>query len=179
MTQLLSAAFDYTVAEATRLKSASGRARGAVILLVDEAELEQRVVERYLHAHGPAQLEDLVWWTGMTKTAIRRGIAALGEDIVEWMKENVHPLDIVFRLAEDHGIVLLNGSGFAAPDWSVRISFARGMSSSSMSDLRIDLGWKKSPCARSCGASSKPCLLPSIPSLALAKSRPIFSRIKG
>ena len=40
------------------------------------------------------------------------------------MKANVHPLDIVFRLAEDHGIVLLNGSGFAAPDWSVRISFA-------------------------------------------------------
>jgi len=48
----------------------------------------------------------------------------LGDDIVKWMKENVHPLDIVFRLAEDHGIVLLNGSGFAAPDWSVRISFA-------------------------------------------------------
>lgn len=48
----------------------------------------------------------------------------LDEDIVTWMKENVHPLDIVFRLAEDHGIVLLNGSGFAAPDWSVRISFA-------------------------------------------------------
>jgi aspartate 4-decarboxylase len=48
----------------------------------------------------------------------------LGEDVVQWMKENVHPLDIVFRLAEDHGIVLLNGSGFEAPDWSVRISFA-------------------------------------------------------
>ncbi len=48
----------------------------------------------------------------------------LGEEVVEWMKTNVHPLDIVFRLAEDHGIVLLNGSGFAAPDWSVRISFA-------------------------------------------------------
>ena len=48
----------------------------------------------------------------------------LGEEFVKWMKANVHPLDIVFRLAEDHGIVLLNGSGFAAPDWSVRISFA-------------------------------------------------------
>ena len=48
----------------------------------------------------------------------------LGEDVVKWMKANVHPLDIVFRLAEDHGIVLLNGSGFAAPDWSVCISFA-------------------------------------------------------
>src|SRR3954470_3636619 len=48
----------------------------------------------------------------------------LGDDVVKWMKANVHPLDIVFRLAEDHGIVLLNGSGLAAPDWSVRISFA-------------------------------------------------------
>jgi AAA+ superfamily predicted ATPase len=38
MTQLLSAAFDHTVAEATKLKSASGKARGAVILLVDEAD---------------------------------------------------------------------------------------------------------------------------------------------
>lgn len=37
MTQLLSAAFDYTVAEASRLKG-SGPARGAVILLVDEAD---------------------------------------------------------------------------------------------------------------------------------------------
>ncbi len=48
----------------------------------------------------------------------------LGEEVVEWMKKNVHPLDMVFRLAEDHGIVLLNGSGFAAPNWSCRVSFA-------------------------------------------------------
>jgi len=48
----------------------------------------------------------------------------LGDDVAEWIKANIHPLDIVFRLAEDHGIVLLNGSGFAALDWSVRISFA-------------------------------------------------------
>ncbi len=48
----------------------------------------------------------------------------VGEEVVAWMKKNVHPLDIVFRLAEDHGIVLLNGGGFEAPDWSVRVSFA-------------------------------------------------------
>jgi len=30
----------------------------------------------------------------------------------------------VFRLAREHGIVLLNGGGFHAPDWSVRVSFA-------------------------------------------------------
>jgi AAA+ superfamily predicted ATPase len=38
MTQLLSSAFEYTVAEASKLKSTSGKARGAVILLVDEAD---------------------------------------------------------------------------------------------------------------------------------------------
>jgi aspartate 4-decarboxylase len=48
----------------------------------------------------------------------------VGEDVVAWIKKNVHPLDIVFRLAEEHGIVLLNGSGFDAPGWSARISFA-------------------------------------------------------
>jgi len=46
------------------------------------------------------------------------------EELVTWVKANIHPLDIVFRLAEDHGIVLLNGGGFEAPDWSARISFA-------------------------------------------------------
>jgi aspartate 4-decarboxylase len=48
----------------------------------------------------------------------------LGEDVARFIKQNVHPLDIVFRLARDHGIVLLNGGGFHAPDWSVRVSFA-------------------------------------------------------
>ena len=38
MTQLLSAAFEYTFGQAAKLKSKSGRARGAVILLVDEAD---------------------------------------------------------------------------------------------------------------------------------------------
>ena len=38
MTQLISAAFDYTIEEAKKLKSSDGRARGAVILLIDEAD---------------------------------------------------------------------------------------------------------------------------------------------
>ena len=47
-----------------------------------------------------------------------------GEEMVEWLKKNIHPLDLVYRLAEDHSIVLLNGGGFDAPNWSVRVSFA-------------------------------------------------------
>jgi SpoVK/Ycf46/Vps4 family AAA+-type ATPase len=38
MTQLLSAAFDVTVEEAAKLRCSAGRSRGAVILLVDEAD---------------------------------------------------------------------------------------------------------------------------------------------
>lgn len=38
MTQLLSAAFDYTVDQASRLKGSSSKSRGGVILLVDEAD---------------------------------------------------------------------------------------------------------------------------------------------
>lgn len=38
MTRLLSAAFDHTIEAAERLRSARGKARGAVILLVDEAD---------------------------------------------------------------------------------------------------------------------------------------------
>ena len=29
----------------------------------------------------------------------------LGEDVAQFVQQNVHPLDIVFRLARDHGIV--------------------------------------------------------------------------
>jgi aspartate 4-decarboxylase len=48
----------------------------------------------------------------------------IGADAVEYLQKNVHPLDLVFRLAESHGIVALNGSGFEAPDWSLRVSLA-------------------------------------------------------
>jgi aspartate 4-decarboxylase len=48
----------------------------------------------------------------------------IGEEAVQYLKKNVHPLDLAFRLAEDHGIVLLNGGGFDAPDWSLRVSLA-------------------------------------------------------
>src|SRR5258705_2610442 len=48
----------------------------------------------------------------------------VGDDAVEYLKKNIHPLDLAFRLAEAYGIVLLNGGGFEAPNWSLRISLA-------------------------------------------------------
>jgi aspartate 4-decarboxylase len=48
----------------------------------------------------------------------------VGQEVVNWVKRRVLPLDFVFKLAEDYGIVALNGGGFQAPDWSCRVSFA-------------------------------------------------------
>jgi aspartate 4-decarboxylase len=48
----------------------------------------------------------------------------IGDAAVEHLKKHVHPLDLAFRLAEAHGIVLLNGGGFDAPEWSLRVSLA-------------------------------------------------------
>ncbi|NDV67438.1 aspartate 4-decarboxylase [Dysgonomonas sp. 25] len=47
-----------------------------------------------------------------------------GEEFMDFLKKNFEPVDMVFRLAEKSSIVLLNGSGFAAPEWSVRVSLA-------------------------------------------------------
>lgn len=47
-----------------------------------------------------------------------------GVEFCEWLKTNYEPLDIVLRLASETSVVLLNGSGFAGPDWSIRASLA-------------------------------------------------------
>jgi aspartate 4-decarboxylase len=47
-----------------------------------------------------------------------------GPAFVEFLKKNYHPFDVLFALAEKFATVLLNGSGFAGPDWSVRVSLA-------------------------------------------------------
>jgi len=57
---------------------------------------------------------DLMKWAELT----------YGKDFMKFLVDNYHPLQIVFALATFHSIVLLNGSGFGAPDWSVRVSLA-------------------------------------------------------
>jgi aspartate 4-decarboxylase len=47
-----------------------------------------------------------------------------GDAFVAWLKEHYEPVDILFRLAEQSSIVLLNGGGFRGPEWSVRVSLA-------------------------------------------------------
>lgn len=105
----------------------------SVAELMDSAKLYQKACMEIVHRRALATLEGL----GLTVTPnpmydayyglidfefwARKNI---GEEAVEYLKKHVHPLDLAFRLAESHGIVLLNGGGFDAPDWSLRVSLA-------------------------------------------------------
>lgn len=47
-----------------------------------------------------------------------------GDAFADWLLASFEPIDFVVRLAEERGIVLLDGGGFEAPKMSVRISLA-------------------------------------------------------
>ena len=47
-----------------------------------------------------------------------------GKDFADWLKLNYSPLDVVFRLATETSLVVLNGGGFDGPEWSIRVSLA-------------------------------------------------------
>lgn len=52
------------------------------------------------------------------------GNRKFGVEFGQYLNENHSPLDVLFELAEEHSIVLLNGGGFRGPEWSVRFSLA-------------------------------------------------------
>jgi aspartate 4-decarboxylase len=45
-------------------------------------------------------------------------------EFARYLQDNYKPVDILIRLAEQSSIVLMNGSGFGASEWSIRISLA-------------------------------------------------------
>ncbi|MDB5083709.1 MAG: asD [Bacilli bacterium] len=47
-----------------------------------------------------------------------------GQRFTDFLQKNYEPVDILFRLAENSSIVLLNGGGFHGPTWSIRVSLA-------------------------------------------------------
>jgi aspartate 4-decarboxylase len=47
-----------------------------------------------------------------------------GPGFASFLKKNYECTDVLFRLAEHSGVVLMHGGGFGGPDWSVRVSLA-------------------------------------------------------
>lgn len=46
------------------------------------------------------------------------------EDFSNYISKNYTPFDILYTLAKDYSVVLLNGDGFASSQWSFRVSLA-------------------------------------------------------
>ena len=101
--------------------------------MMDGAKLYQKACMEIVHRRAKAMIENL--GIDVAPNPLYNAYYGLidfeffarkniGEDAVEYLKKNVHPLDLAFRLAEVHGIVLLNGGGFEAPNWSLRVSLA-------------------------------------------------------
>ena len=76
-------------------------------------ELEIPLVEDPLNAGYYSEIDIMVW-----------GKKVYGENFVSWLTKNFEPVDILFRLAEKTGVVLLTGGGFDGPEWSIRVSLA-------------------------------------------------------
>ena len=47
-----------------------------------------------------------------------------GKDFVDYMVKYYEPVDLLFRVAEESSVVLLDGGGFGGPPWSIRVSLA-------------------------------------------------------
>ncbi|KAA6459587.1 AAA family ATPase [Acidobacteria bacterium AB60] len=125
MTQLISAAFDHTVVEATKLKGHTGKPRGGIILLIDEADaLAQsretsqmhhedragvnaliRGVNRLANAHLPAAVIMCTNRLGALDPAVKRRAA----DILEFTRPDDDQRRAVLKGA-------LHEAGFSAHD---------------------------------------------------------------
>ncbi len=91
-------------------------------------EMQDIVHERYetlykaLGTEGPELPCYACYYTtiDIKKLALER----YGEKFRSWMEKTHEPIDFVWRLAEEKGIVLMDGGGFDAPEMSVRVSLA-------------------------------------------------------
>ncbi|MDX2250547.1 MAG: winged helix DNA-binding domain-containing protein [Bacteroidia bacterium] len=55
--------------------------RVPVMQILTEDESLEKLARKYFFSHGPATLEDFVWWSGLTKTAARRAWEMIRPDL--------------------------------------------------------------------------------------------------
>ncbi len=81
--------------------------------------------EQLYHGAGLAPPDDPLlthYYATLDVPALAR--ARYGEGFAAWLAASFEPIDFVVRLAEERGIVLMDGGGFDAPRMSVRVSLA-------------------------------------------------------
>jgi aspartate 4-decarboxylase len=101
--------------------------------LLDAAQARKHVAravvrarfERLYRGAGLSPPEDPLlthYYASLDIPAIAR--ARYGDAFAGWLVASFEPIDFVVRLAEERGVVLLDGGGFDAPKMSVRVSLA-------------------------------------------------------
>ncbi|MEU6478060.1 bifunctional aspartate transaminase/aspartate 4-decarboxylase [Streptomyces sp. NPDC047017] len=70
-------------------------------------------------AHDPGRAAYYVELDLLAEAARRHG-----DGFAAFLRDTYEPIDPLFRLARQTGVVLLNGGGFDGPEWSVRVSLA-------------------------------------------------------
>ena len=101
--------------------------------LLDTAGARKRVArgvvrsrfERLYRGAGIAPPADPLlthYYTTLDVPALAR--SRYGNAFAEWLVTSCEPIDFVVRMAEERGVVLLDGGGFDAPKMSVRVSLA-------------------------------------------------------
>ena len=66
---------------------------------VEQARME--VVRRYLRAYGPARLEDIVWWTGISANEVRHILESLGREVVRFSVDGLGEGLVTMRETSD------------------------------------------------------------------------------
>jgi aspartate 4-decarboxylase len=105
----------------------------ALAALLDPAEQRTRTVraivrERFVQLYrgvGLAPPDDALgthYYATLDIPALAR--ARHGAAFADWLAASFEPIDFIVRLAEERGVVLLDGGGFDAPRMSVRVSLA-------------------------------------------------------
>lgn len=80
---------------------------------IDRDEAVARLAARYLGSHAPATAEDFAWWSGLTLTDARRGIAAA--DAVESPRGSATGTAMLLSLFDEYVIAYTDREIYAAP----------------------------------------------------------------
>lgn len=70
---------------------------------LDGPAAQAKLIEWYLAAYGPATLDDIVWWTGLTKTKVNKGLKSLSQTTVSTYFEAL--ADEAFLLQDDYKVL--------------------------------------------------------------------------
>ena len=105
----------------------------AISALMDESDYYKQAVKstirrRYRTLHqelgvAPPEDQNAVNFYAILDLEVL-GTRQYGRGFVDWLLHNKNPLEILFRLADEGGVVLLPGKGFGTPHPSARISLA-------------------------------------------------------